>query len=92
MMFFIAVTIVLSIRLVGIVLLMSLLTLPQMTANLFTANFSKMISLSIIFGLIGCFLGLFLSYLLNVPSGAFIIFVLTAVFLISKGIVTIKKA
>lgn len=92
MMFFIAVTIVLSIRLVGIVLLMSLLTLPQMTANLFTSNFTKMIYLSIIFGLVGCLLGLFLSYLLNVPSGAFIIFVLTAVFLISKGVKRLQKA
>lgn len=92
MMFFIAVTIVLSIRLVGIVLLMSLLTLPQMTANLFTARFSKMIYLSITFGFIGCLAGLFLSYLLNVPSGAFIIFVLTGIFLICKGIVTFRKA
>ena len=45
MMLFIAITIVLTIRLVGVVLLMSLLTIPQMTANIFTANFSKMIFL-----------------------------------------------
>ncbi len=41
MMFFIALTIVLSIRLVGIMLLMSLLTLPQITVNLFTSDFKK---------------------------------------------------
>ena len=41
MMLFIAVTIVLSIRLVGIVLLMSLITVPQMTANLLTVNYHK---------------------------------------------------
>lgn len=80
MMFFIAVTIVLSIRLVGIVLLMSLLTVPQMTANLFTSNFSKIILGSIFVGFIGCLSGLFLSYFLNVPSGAFIIFVLIIIF------------
>lgn len=84
MMFFIAVTIVLSIQLVGIVLLMSLFTLPQMTANLFTHKFRKMIILSIIFGFIGCISGLFLSYYLSVPSGAFIIFVLTAMYVIGK--------
>ena len=40
---FIAMTIVLSIRLVGIMLLMSLLTLPQITVNLFTSDFKKII-------------------------------------------------
>lgn len=84
MMFFIAVTIVLTIRLVGVVLLMSLLTIPQMTANLYTANFSKMIFLSILFGLVGCILGLILSAYINVPSGAFIIFVLISVYFICR--------
>ena len=84
MMFFIAVTIVLSIRLVGIVLLMSLITVPQMTANLFTVNYSKIIGLSILFSFVGCVAGLLLSYYLNVPSGAFIIFVLIMMFFLGK--------
>ncbi len=86
MMFFIAVTIVLSIRLVGIMLLMSLLTIPQMTANLFTQNFNKVIFGSIGIGFAGCISGLLLSYYLNVPSGAFIIIVLVLFFLIAKGV------
>lgn len=84
MMMFIALTIVLSIRLVGIVLLMSLLTVPQMTANLFTSNFPKMIGLSILIGFIGCIIGLFLSALLDVPSGVFIIFSQIIIFLIIR--------
>lgn len=84
MMMFIALTIVLSIRLVGIVLLMSLLTVPQMTANLFTANFSKMIGLSILIGFLGCIIGLYLSALLDVPSGVFIIFTQIIIFLIVR--------
>ncbi|MDR0430881.1 MAG: metal ABC transporter permease [Tannerellaceae bacterium] len=86
MMFFIATTIVLSIRLVGIMLLMSLLTLPQITVNLFTSDFRKIIWGSIGVGFAGCMAGLVLSYYLNVPSGAFIILVLVALFLASKGI------
>ncbi len=86
MMLFIAVTIVLSIRLVGIVLLMSLITVPQMTANLFTVNYAKIISLSILFSFVGCVSGLILSYYLNVPSGAFIIFALIVMFFIAKAI------
>ncbi|SEF84783.1 metal ABC transporter permease [Parabacteroides chinchillae] len=86
MMFFIAVTIVLSIRLVGIMLLMSLLTLPQITVNLITSDFKKIIWGSILVGFTGCVAGLILSYFLNVPSGAFIILVLVVLFLITKGI------
>ena len=91
MMFFIAVTIVLSIRLVGIMLLMSLLTLPQITVNLFTSDFKKIIFGSIVIGLLGCVSGLVLSYFLNVPSGAFIILVLVLFFLIVKAIKAVLK-
>ena len=91
MMLFIAVTIVLSIRLVGIVLLMSLLTVPQMTANLFTSNFFKMIGLSVLIGFAGCLIGLFLSAVLDVPSGVFIIFTQIVIFLITRGMMGLKK-
>lgn len=91
MMFFIAVTIVLSIRLVGIVMLMSLITVPQMTANLFTVKYSRIIYLSSFISFVGCIVGLFLSYYLNVPSGAFIIFVLILIFFIAKTIKSIIK-
>ena len=86
MMCFIAVTIVLSIRLVGIMLLMSLLTLPQITVNLFTSDFRKIIYGSVAIGFVGCVCGLLFSYYLNVPSGAFIILFLVIIFLICKAI------
>jgi len=91
MMMGIAITIVLSIRLVGIVLLMSILTVPQMTANLFTSNFTKMILLSILIGFFGCIVGLFLSAVLDVPSGVFIIFTQIIVFLLSRWIIKAHK-
>ncbi|MDR1914014.1 MAG: metal ABC transporter permease [Clostridiales bacterium] len=84
MMFFIALTIVLSIRLVGIMLLMSMLTLPQIIVNLFTSDFRKIVWGSMALGFLACVAGLFLSYYLNVPSGAFIILVLVVTFLIAK--------
>lgn len=74
LMLFIALTIVACLRMVGIVLAISLLTIPQMTANLFTYNFKNMIWLSIGIGFMSCLCGLILSYWLNVPSGATIIF------------------
>lgn len=54
LMAFIALTIVACLRMVGIVLAISLLTLPQMTANLFTYSFKRIIWLSVGIGYIGC--------------------------------------
>jgi zinc transport system permease protein len=90
MMMFIAVTIVLSIRLVGIMLLMSMLTLPQMIVNLFTSSFRKIIWGSIVIGFMACTAGLMLSYFLDVPSGAFIILVLIIAFLAAKGVKSVR--
>ena len=84
MMFAIAVTIVSSIRLVGIMLLLSMLTLPQMTANLFLSRFKNILIFSIIIGILSCLTGLFFSYYLNIPSGATIIFVQVILFLLCK--------
>ena len=55
LMILIALTIVLNIRVVGISLVISLLTIPQTTANLFTKKFETIIIYSIIFALIGSF-------------------------------------
>ena len=73
-MLFIALTIVACLRMVGIVLVISLLTIPQMTANLFSHRFHRIIWLSIGIGYLSCLGGLLLSFYLNVPSGASIIF------------------
>ena len=66
---------ILQIRMVGIMLLMSLLTLPQITMNLLTSDFRKIIIGSVLIGFAGSVIGLVLSYYLNIPSGAFIILV-----------------
>lgn len=84
MMCFIAITIVLSIRMIGIMLLMSLLTLPQITVNLLTSDYRKIMWGSIAIAFLGSVAGLVLSYYLNVPSGAFIILVLVVLFLLVK--------
>ncbi|HLN54033.1 MAG TPA: metal ABC transporter permease [Lentimicrobium sp.] len=80
----IAITIVLNIRLVGIILVISFLTIPQSTANIFTQKFSSIILLSIFFSVVGSIGGLFISYFYNIPSGATIIFVFVILFAMSK--------
>lgn len=80
----IALTVVLNIRVVGIILILSLLTIPQATANLFTKDFKKLLILSSVFAFIGTISGLFFSYFLDIPSGAAIIFTLVIIFAVLR--------
>lgn len=80
----VALTIVLNIRVMGIILIISLLTIPQTIANLFTRSFKKIIFVSILIALLGCFAGLLLSYRYDIPSGASIIFTLVILFIIAR--------
>lgn len=80
----VALTIVLNIKIVGIILVISLLTIPQSIANLFTKKFKNIIVISIVIGLVGAFLGLIISYKINIPSGASIIFSLVMIFILAK--------
>ncbi|MBE0652318.1 MAG: metal ABC transporter permease, partial [Bacteroidales bacterium] len=84
LMVLIALTIVLNIKVAGIILLISLLTIPQNTANLFTKNFRTMILLSVVFGFMGSLTGLIISWFMNIPSGATIIFSLTVIYLLVR--------
>ena len=86
MMTLIAMTIVATLKMVGIVLAISLLTIPQMTANLFTYHYKQMIAYSIVLEWLECFAGLYASYILNVPSGATIIFISILFFILCKAI------
>ncbi|MBR5892203.1 MAG: metal ABC transporter permease [Bacteroidaceae bacterium] len=79
-----ALTIVATLRLVGVVLVMSMLTIPQMTALLFTNNYGKGILLSIAIGYAATLLGLILSYNINVPSGATIILCSIAIYTLCR--------
>ncbi|HEY3390723.1 MAG TPA: metal ABC transporter permease [Prolixibacteraceae bacterium] len=80
----VALTIVLNIRVVGIILVMSLLTIPQAIANLFTRRFDIMMVYSILFGFLGSIAGLAFSYIYDIPSGAAIIFTLVVLYGIIK--------
>ncbi|HOI48897.1 MAG TPA: metal ABC transporter permease [Prolixibacteraceae bacterium] len=87
----IALTVVLNIRVVGIILILSLLTIPQATANLFTRDFRKLMLLSVFFAFAGTLSGLFVSYFLNIPSGATIIFTLIIIFGALRGFQFLRR-
>ncbi|TVR73075.1 MAG: metal ABC transporter permease [Marinilabiliales bacterium] len=80
----VAATIVLSIKVAGIILVISLLTIPQTIANLFTRKFSKIMVASVLIAFMGTFTGLMISYSYNIPSGASVIMSLIFAFIITK--------
>ncbi len=86
----VALTIVVCIRVVGIILVISLLTIPQATASLTSKKFKNIIFLSIMWGFISSISGLFLSYFFRIPSGATIILFAIFLFFIVKLIQTIS--
>ena len=77
-----ALAIVLCIRAVGIVLLISLLTVPTVIVNTRIKSFDKIMIWASAVAIAGNLAGLYFSWLLNIPAGAATIFLL-AIFLIA---------
>ncbi|EAJ1690961.1 metal ABC transporter permease [Campylobacter coli] len=74
--------IVISIRLVGIILIMALLSIPSFIAENFTKKLGLIMILASVLSMIFCILGLIISYYFNLSSGACIIAVACFGFLI----------
>ena len=82
----IALTIVLNIRMAGVILVLSLLTIPPNIAMIFTRVYSRIIIWSVIAGFFGTAAGYIISYFAGIPVGATIIFTLVVLWLLVKGI------
>jgi zinc transport system permease protein len=79
----IALTVVVLIRIVGIILVIALLTIPAAISARFTHNLKRMMQLSVLLGIVFTLAGLWLSAALNLASGATIILVSGCSFLIT---------
>jgi len=80
----IALTIVLNIRMAGVVLVISLLTIPPNIAMLFTRVYIKIVIWSVIAGFVGTATGYVISYFAGIPVGATIIFTLVIIWVVAK--------
>jgi hypothetical protein len=80
----IAVTIVLSIRIMGIVLLISLLTMPMAIVNSLSRSYRTIALCAPLVAVAGNVAGLVASYNFEVPPGAAIIFTLTLTLIVVK--------
>lgn len=79
----IALTVVIMVRVVGIVMVIALLTIPAAVARNFSRNLYRMMALAILFSLLFSIGGLWLSWLFDVASGATIILVASVAFLLT---------
>jgi ABC-type Mn2+/Zn2+ transport system permease subunit len=75
-----ALTVIISIKIVGIILVEALLVIPAAAAFQLTRNFVRMMLLSVLLGVVSGVAGLFLSYWLNLASGATIVLTAAAIF------------
>lgn len=82
----IAVSIVLLIQVVGIILVMTMLTIPAAIANLFTARLSVMMFLAVIFSCLFCLTGTGTAYYLDWPTGATIALIAGLAYVLTLGI------
>jgi ABC-type Mn2+/Zn2+ transport system permease subunit len=78
-----ALTIVLSIKVVGIILVSALIVIPAAAAYQLTEDFRRMMLLAVVIGNLSAIVGLFLSYGLNTASGATMVLTATLIFFLS---------
>jgi zinc transport system permease protein len=78
----IALTVVIMVRVVGIVMVIALLTIPAAVARSFSRSLHGMMALAVALSVMFSVAGLWLSYLLDVASGATIILVASFVFML----------
>ena len=86
----ISLTVVILLRIVGLILVIALLTIPAALARQLTHDLKRMMLLAIIFGVILTSGGLWLSYALDLPSGATIVLLGGAALLCSLGFVRFR--
>jgi zinc transport system permease protein len=84
----VAMTVVMLMRVVGLILVIALLTMPAAISQRFTSDLRRMMAISVMLGLVFTTVGLFLSYLLDLTSGATIVLTAACAFLVA----TISKS
>jgi zinc transport system permease protein len=79
----VALSVVVLMKVVGIILLIALFTIPAAISKQYTHNLTRLMILATTISIILSALGIIISYIFNLASGATIVMVLAAAFLIS---------
>ncbi len=91
LLFMIAFTVVILLRIVGMILIIALLTIPAALARQFTYELRKMMVLAIVFGAVLTLGGLWLSYVLDLASGATIVLLGGVALFSTFGVTRIRR-
>lgn len=91
LMVLIALTTVVLIKVVGVVLVIAMLTIPAAISNLFTHNLKNMMFFAIIIGCIVTFYGSLISLSYDLPPGATIVISLAILFIVALFLKNIKQ-
>jgi manganese/iron transport system permease protein len=83
LMLLIALTIVASMKAVGVILVLSLLITPGATAYLLVKRLHQVMILGAVVGIISSISGMYLSYFFNLPSGPAIVLVVSGLFVLA---------
>jgi manganese/iron transport system permease protein len=83
LMLLISLTIVASMKAVGVILVLSLLITPGATAYLLVKRLHEVMILGAVIGVISSISGMYLSYFYNLPSGPAIVLVVSGLFLLA---------
>jgi zinc transport system permease protein len=86
-----AVTVIMVIQVAGLILVIALLTIPPMLAELFTNSLWKMMVLAAMASLVFCLTGLAVSYHFDISSGASIIAMATAGYVLARGARALRR-
>jgi ABC-type Mn2+/Zn2+ transport system permease subunit len=81
----IAVSVVASIQVIGTALMLALLVIPATTAQLLSKRLNSMIILSMVIGILGSSIGIFVSYYLDIATGPAVVLILVILFALGFG-------
>lgn len=86
-----AAALIASMQILGVTLIAAALVIPAITARLLTDSFNRMVILSTVIGMITNLIGIYLSYYIDVASGATIVLVQATVFGLSLLVSLMQK-
>jgi len=88
----VAITVVASFQTVGTLLVLGMLIAPAATGALFARSISSMMTIAAIVGTLSTYIGLLLSYHLNVAAGATIVFTAVMFFALAAVVTEVRKS
>src|SRR5581483_5754447 len=92
-----AAIIIVSMQVMGVTMIAAAIVIPAVTARLITDSFNKMVFISVVIGVLCGAIGMYLSFYFNASSGATIVLVAAAIFMLGyayhllKGRIPFKK-